>query len=130
MVGLQNRSTRSVTYKNDNSVYLGCIIMSPDPYFNLNLSIYDHNCHLLDMLKYKLKNIKNTLDLVSQGFQYYIIFTKQLLIYSKFISNIKNIIERKVYKFNSLHLKCFPGFMQQLENLVFVEFPRFLFKYL
>ena len=26
-------STRSVAYKNDNSAYLGCIIMSPDPYF-------------------------------------------------------------------------------------------------
>ena len=33
-----------------------------------------------------------------------------------------NIIERKVLKFSTLHLKCFPGFMQQLENLVFVEF--------
>ena len=32
------------------------------------------------------------------------------------MSNIINIIERKVHKFNTLHLKCFPGFMQQLEN--------------
>ena len=64
---------------------------------------------------------------MSQGFQYNIIFTNQLLIYSKSISNIINIIERKVHKFNTLHLKCFPGFMQQLENLVFVEFPRFLY---
>ena len=63
---------------------------------------------------------------MSQGFQYYIIFTNQLLIYPKFISNITNIIGRKVHKFNTLYLKCFPGFMQQLENLVFVEFPRFL----
>ena len=45
------RSTRSVAYKNNNSAYLGCIIMSPDQYFNLNLSIYNHNCYLLDMLK-------------------------------------------------------------------------------
>ena len=46
---------------------------------------------------------------MSQGFQYYIIFTNQLLIYPKFISNITNIIERKSHKFNTLHLKCFPG---------------------
>ena len=59
-------------------------------------------------------------DLVSHGFQYYIIFTNQLLLYSKFNSNIINSIERKVHKFNTLHLKCFPGIMQQLENLVFV----------
>ena len=38
-----------------------------------------------------------------------------------------NIIDRKAHKFNTRHLKCFPGFLQQLENLVFVEFPRFLF---
>ena len=63
---------------------------------------------------------------MSQGFQYYIIFTNQSLIYSKFISNIMNITERKVHKLNTLHLKCFPGFMQQLENLVFMEFQRFL----
>ena len=44
-------STQSVAYKNDNAAYLGCIIMSFDPYFNLNLSIYNHNCYLLDMLK-------------------------------------------------------------------------------
>ena len=64
---------------------------------------------------------------MSQGFQYYIIFTNQLLIYPKFISNIINIIERKVHKFNTLHLKCFTGLMQQSENLVFVELSRFLF---
>ena len=58
--------------------------------------------------------------------QYYIIFTNQLFINPKFISNIINIIEKKIHKFNTLHLKCFPGFMQQLVNLVFVEFPRFL----
>ena len=68
-------------------------------------------------------------DLVSQGFQYYIIFTNQLLLYSKFISNIISIIEIKVHKFNTLHLKCFAGIMQQLEDLVFVEFPRFLSYY-
>ena len=36
--------TQSVAYKNYNSANLGCIIMSPDPYFNLNLSIYNHDC--------------------------------------------------------------------------------------
>ena len=59
---------------------------------------------------------------MSQGFQYYIKVTNQFLIYSKFILNIINIIERKVYKFNTLHLKCFSGFRQQLEN----QYPRFL----
>ena len=44
-------SAQSVAYKNDNPAYLGCIIMSPGPYFNLNLSIYNHNCYLLEMLK-------------------------------------------------------------------------------
>ena len=97
--------------------------MFPDPYLNLNLSIYNHKCYLLD------RTLKTHFDLVSQGFHYCIIFTNQFLIYSKFISNIINIIERKIHKFNSLHLKCFPGFTQQLENLVFVEFLRFWFSF-
>ena len=72
-----------------------------------------------------VNKLKTHLHLVSKGFQYNILLHKnQLLIYSIFISNIINIIERKVHKFNTLQLKCFPGFMQQLEN---VEFPRVLF---
>ena len=36
-------------------------------------------------------------------------------------------IETKVHKQNNLHLKCFPGFKQLLEYLVFMAFSRFLF---
>ena len=45
----------------------------------------------------------------------------------RFILNVIKIIETKIHKQNNLHLKCFPGFMELLEYLVFVEFPRFLF---
>ena len=50
----------------------------------------------------------------------------RVLIYPRFISNVIKIIETKVHKLNNLHLKCIHGFMELLENLVFVEVPRFL----
>ena len=40
-----------------------------------------------------------------------------VLIYPRFKSNNIKVIETKVQKKNNLPLKCFPGFMELLENL-------------
>ena len=53
----------------------------------------------------------------------------ELLIYPRFISYVIKIIEINVNKLNNRHLTCFPGFMQLLENLVFLEFQSCLFGY-
>ena len=50
----------------------------------------------------------------------------RILIYPRFISNVIKIIETKVHKQNTLYLKYFLGFIELLENMVFVEFQRFL----
>ena len=53
----------------------------------------------------------------------------RVLIYPLIHIECHKIIETKVHKQDNLHLHCFPGFMELLENLVFVEFPRFLLFY-